>query len=422
MKRRTFLGALAAGAAAMSPWRSALAGGASESPVLWVHVQGGGGWDQCLFCDPKPSVRARATAAEREVRRAGNIPYLAFADLGMPADRGFFARNHARMLVFNGVDTGTNNHQTGQTYSSSGASVPEYPCWGAQVAAVYGAGRPMPFLSFGGYDRAGGMLAPARVPLESAQLIRRLGRPAEESDGRPFLPPSSVSLIEAAHRERLLRLRERTRLPSPRRAIDSLLDARATQARLADLTFPGYDPNVSFMVREFQVALSAFQARLTASVGSEIGGFDSHSSNETDQRTALTNLFTVLDAMMTLSEAARVPCVVLASSDFGRTPHYTGAGTDHHPVGSMMVLQNSFARAMNLGLPADRVIGATTDGDATRALRPVRIHPRTFAPDDTGITLTPGHVFRALRRVARIADSPRLASFPLMVTRDLELG
>jgi hypothetical protein len=280
----------------------------------------------------------------------------------------------------------------------------------------------MPFLSFGGYDRAGGMLAPARVPLESAQLIRRLGRPAEESDGRPFLPPSSVSWIEAAHRERLLRLRERTRLPSPRRAIDSLLDARATQARLADLTFPGYDPNVSFMVREFQVALSAFQARLTASVGSEIGGFDSHSSNETDQRTALTNLFTVLDAMMTLSEAARVPCVVLASSDFGRTPHYTGAGTDHHPVGSMMVLQNSFARAMNLGLPADRVIGATSDGDATRALRPVRIHPRTFAPDDTGITLTPGHVFRALRRVARIADSPRLASFPLMVTRDLELG
>jgi len=413
---------MAAGAAAMSPWRSLLACEGPASPVFWVHVQGGGGWDQALFCDPKPSVRLSASAAEREVRRAGNIPYLAFADLGGAADRGFFARNHARLLVLNGVDTATNNHQTGQTYSSSGASVPEYPCWGAQVAAVYGCGRPMPFISFGGYDRAGGMLAPARVPLQSARLMRHLGNPSIDIDGRPFLQTSTVTLVEAAHRRRLQRLRERLRLPGPREAIDALLDARQTQGRLAALTFPGYDASVPTQAQEFRVALSAFQAGLTASVAMEVGGFDSHASNEGDQRTALGNLFTLLSAIMDLTDAANVPCVVLATSDFGRTPHYTGAGTDHHPVSSALVLQSAAARAMNLGLPTDRVIGATTDGAADRALRPVRIHPDTFAPDDTGIVITPGHVMRALRRAARVATAPRLASFPIAVGRDLALG
>lgn len=422
MLRRSFLSAMAAGAAAMSPLRSLMACDGSPSPVLWVHVQGGGGWDQALFCDPKPSVRMNATAAEREVRMAGNIPYLAFADLGAPASAGFFARNHSRLLVFNGVDTATNNHQTGQTYSSSGASVPEYPCWGAQVAAVYGCGRPLAFLSFGGYDRTGALLAPSRVPLQSAPLIRHLGSPTLDENDHPYLLPSSVSLIEAAHRRRLARLRERLRLPTQRAGIDALIEGRESQSRLSALTFPSYDPTVTSTAQEFRVALSAFQAGLTASVVTEVGGFDSHSSNETDQRTALGNLFSLLTSMMDLSEAARVPCVVLATSDFGRTPRYTGAGTDHHPVSSMMVLQNSLARAMNLGLPSDRVIGATTDGDASRALRAVRINPRTFARDDAGITVTPGHVLRAMRRAARLASAPRLASFPLAVDRDLELG
>lgn len=422
MHRRSFLGAMAAGAAALTPLRSLMACDGPPSPVLWAHVQGGGGWDQALFCDPKPSVRANATAAEREVRMAGNIPYLAFADLGGPASAGFFARNHARLLVFNGVDTATNNHQTGQTYSSSGASVPEYPCWGAQVAAVYGCGRPIAFLSFGGYDRTGGMLAPSRVPLQSASLIRHLGSPSLDENDRAYLLPSSVTLIEAAHRRRLARLRDRLRLPTQRAGLDALIEARESQSRLSMLTFPGYDAAVSPTVREFQVALSAFQAGLTASVATEIGGFDSHSSNETDQRTALTSLFSLLTAMMDLSEAARVPCVVLATSDFGRTPRYTGAGTDHHPVSSMMVLQNAQARALNLGLPSDRVIGATTDGDATRALRPARVNPRTFARDDAGVVMTPGHVLRAMRRAARIASATRLAGFPLAVDRDLELG
>ena len=105
----------------------------------------------------------------------------------------------------------------------------------------------------------------------------------------------------------------------------------------------GYDASVPTQVQEFRVALSAFRAGLTASVAMEVGGFDSHSSNEGDQRTALGNLFTLLTAIMDLTEAANVPCVVLATSDFGRTPHYTGAGTDHHPVSSALVLQSAAA-------------------------------------------------------------------------------
>lgn len=427
MKRRNFLkssalGLTAAGIASSAVFRHALAcPETGPSPIFWVHVQGGGGWDQALFCDPKPSVRAALPAAEREIRMAGAIPYLSFADLGAAAGAGFFSRHHDRLTVFNGVDTGTNNHTVGQAYSASGSSVPDYPCFAAQVAAACGVEQPMPLIAFSGYDRTGGMVAPARIPQGSERVLGRLGTPRDGEEGE-LISASVATRVEEARLARIARLRERFRLPRQARALTALEGSRRSEGALSRLVVPPYREGRDPAEGQIELALSAFRAGLTTACTVEVTGFDTHDDSENEQRVALGGLFGLLDAIVTLSDAVSVPVVVVGTSDFGRTPHHSGSGTDHHPISSILVLQNEATRALSLSLPTDRVIGATTDGDETHALQAARIDPATLARSDTGIVLTPGHVMRALRRVAGIESAPILSTFPLTVSEDLSIG
>lgn len=421
LTRRSFLTAL--GAASVTPFfRARFARAADAAPIFWVHVQGTGGWDQALFCDPKPSVRSALPAGDREVRMAADIPYLAFADFGMPAEQGFFTRNAQQLCVFNGIDTGTNNHTVGEAYCASGSTVPDYPAWAAQVAAVYGRGEPMPFISHGGYDRTGGLLAQARIPEGSESMLTRLGHPQRDSSDQPFLSDAAVELVRAAHRRRLQRQLDAARLPDRRRELAALLAARDCEPLLEKIEVPGYDPDATAAGQKVRLALSAFRSGLTASLGLTVGPFDTHDANDSGQATALSYMFRVLDEIMTQTQEAGVACVVLATSDFGRTPHYTGSGTDHHPIASMLVLANAAARAQHLALPFGSTVGGTTGGDASAALKARRIDPRSLRFDDGGIILTPGHVMRVMRRIAKLDSASELATFPLTVPQDITLG
>ena len=113
----------------------------------------------------------------------------------------------------------------------------------------------------------------------------------------------------------------------------------------------------------------------------------------------------------------------MITSDFGCTPYAdSGGSTDPWPTSSVLVLHNALGLAKTR-LPVDRVIGASTDGDVSAAVRSVKLDPDTLRPSDTGIVVTPGHVMRSLRRVAGIADEPVLARHPLSISgRDLALG
>lgn len=423
MRRRTFLGSLLS--ASVLPFCKvdlALAAPSDPGSIFWVHVQGTGGWDQALFCDPKPNLRPSLSAAQKEIRMAESIPYLAFADFGLPAAQGFFSTHADRLLVINGIDTGTNNHTVGEAYSASGSNVPDYPCWAAQVAAVHGQGQPMPFISYGGYDRTGGMLAPARIPDGTANLLERLGAPSRDTSDQAYLSDPIAAAVRKAHEARVKRKLASARLPDRRRELEALLSARASEGALSKLTIPSYDPNATSTEQQLKLALSAFQAGLTASVGVTVGPFDTHDANDTGQAQGLQSLFRVLSAIIKLTEQQGVPCVVLATSDFGRTPHMTGSGTDHHPVSSMLVLVNQQAQQKGVALPVGQVIGASTDGSAATALQCVKVHPTNLTLSDQGIKLTPGHVLRVMRRLAGIDEAAALASFPIAIEGDLNLG
>ncbi len=459
MNRREMLsGLLAAALAPRLSW-----GQPVDDGVFWVHVQAGGGFDQALFCDPKPDVRRHRldrdlylynvpvrdaagrpgqgtgivrnpSAGEVRSTSGGGIPYLGFADFhGDPADpthpyRPFFSTLADRLTVFNGVDTATNNHVVGERYSASGSLNEGYPCLAAQLAAGLGAGRPLSFLNLGGYDETAALLA--ATPLSDALLPNLLAavNPNDISGNNEgddvFLAPEVLTRVRAAQDVRRADLRAAWRLPGQRRALEAVDAALNGREALARLRFRSNDLSTRNLVR---VAFEAYRQGLATSLNLQSGGFDSHEDNEQQQVEALYRLFDHLTFLVAESESpeggqAPIPVVIVVTSDFGRTAHHAGAGTDHWPISSVLVLQNRLALRRGFALPTNAVIGGTTDGDEHTALRARRIDPVTFRFDDRGIVLTPGHILRVLRRMARVADHPRLARFPLTVDRELALG
>ena len=76
--------------------------------------------------------------------------------------------------------------------------------------------------------------------------------------------------------------------------------------------------------------------------------------------------------------------VVIVGSDFSRTPYYnSGAGKDHWPVGSYMVMEKNAPYT-------NRVIGATDEEQNALGL-----DTRTFSTSSfSGTKLVPAHVFK----------------------------
>lgn len=417
MNRRSFLSlTLFSGAQALLPRRGHAA--PANPGYFWVHVQAEGGWDQALFCDPKPALRPPLSAADRAVRRAGGIPYLALCDFGGPAELGFFGRYHDRLLVLNGIDTSTNNHEIGSRYSSSGSTNERTPCFAAQVAAVHGQAQPLSFVDCGGYAETAELIPPTRLQIGSSGVLRSLVAPNGDGAER-FLEGGTAALVEGAHLRRIERLQQALRLPGQQLALDRLKKVRGAQKDLARLQVPAGPDDQAKLIR---IGLDAFQNGLAASMNLAVPGFDSHSANEAQQRDRLRELFSLVTLIVEEAERRAVPAVVLMTSDFGRSPYYTNDGTDHWPISSAMVLATRPARARGLSLPTDRVIGASTDGATSQALRAGRVNARTLQADPAGIFVTPGHLMRALRRLAGIAEADALRRFPLTVEQDLGIG
>ncbi|MEP5763751.1 MAG: DUF1501 domain-containing protein [Halieaceae bacterium] len=103
--------------------------------------------------------------------------------------------------------------------------------------------------------------------------------------------------------------------------------------------------------------------------------------------------------------ADRITLVI--GSDFGRTPFYnSGAGKDHWPVGSVIVMEKNAAWG-------DRVVGSTDNIQNAR-----KINPGTLQRDESGTIIYPKHVRKALRGYLGLADDLRFAPFAFNNTED----
>lgn len=383
---------------------------AAQIDRFWVLVNAGGGWDPTSFIDPKgnrPRLDGRGPVNNYSVNAitaAGKIMFPSSYPTNInPPDANspghfanFFPRHAQRLLVINGIDTETNNHDAGSRYVWSGKIESGYPSFGALAAAATAPAEPLAFISNGGYDNTAALVAPARIG--EGGVFQQLAYPnASRPEGGvgkqyEYFDPAIYTEIEQARAARLQRLQGRSTLPLQRQQLGEMMLARSGDNNLNRLVSLLPARISSGLQGQAEVAVAAFASGIAVSANMHIGGFDTHGSHDQNQSIALTRLLEGIDHLWNEIErrnlAERV--TVLVGSDFGRTPFYNdNNGKDHWNVTSMM--------AMGSGIRGNRVIGGTNDH-----VEALRLNPQTLAVDPNGITLTPQHVHVALRKMAGV--------------------
>jgi hypothetical protein len=406
--RRDFLKlAAAAGLTVAGPSlasRTAHASGPYAGP-FWVTIHASGGWDPTLLCDPKGRV---SEDDEQPINsyfndQIGTAGAFRFAPVDGHAD--FFERHRERLLVLNGIDMGTNSHDTGTRAMWSGGTANEMPALAAIVAATRTQTPPLAFLTNGGYERTAQLVAPTRIP--NVDAIQEIAYPHRLSGGDPdssLFTDTTQARIAAARLARLERQTERATLPRHRAALSTLYTARASENELVALSdyLPSeLDSTNNPLRRQAQVAVAGFKAGLTVSANLVIGGFDTHGNHDSSHTPRMQMVLQGVDFLLEEAERQGIAdqIVLIVGSDFARTPWYNeGNGKDHWSVTSMMM--------MGPGIRGGRVIGATNERQ-----EPIGVDPSTLATAAGGVTLTPGIVHGALRRLAEVDSHPSVAPF-----------
>lgn len=429
MKRRTLLQLSSlCGVSAALPWFASESGAQSDGYAgpYWIFVTASGGWDPRFLFDP--TLVPEQNRIYTEIGTIGNISFAPIdatpEELNIELAEGestpivnperFLERFGSRLTVINGIDTSTNNHDTGRRAFTSGSLTEGHPAIGAMLAASHGLARPLPFISFGGYDATFGIAPLSR--LGSSRVLQNLAEPnvisPQNEDSDTFHTPDTYDRIRRAQGERLTSIMGGQHLPRLLEAQRALELARATDAELKQLVvpelidLPGGLNRAEGMLQAGQLAVAAFKAGLGISANLEIGGFDTHGNHDRDQRLNLIQLLTGVANLVDFIDAEGMTDSVniVVGSDFGRTPHYNGEGAgdgkDHWPITSYMALGPNIA--------GDRVIGGTTD-DQT----PLAVDPSTLEISESGVKITPGEIHTALRGLSGLSDELN-TQFPLL--------
>jgi uncharacterized protein (DUF1501 family) len=397
----------------------------------YVLINAGGGWDPRFHFDP-----ILDEAQNRIYKEVGKIGNISFAPIPLPppdpdaaydvntvllTNEQFLTKHGKRLLVINGVDMQTNNHDAGSRAIWSGKLQEGYPSIGALIAAERAGNQPMAYLSSGGFDATEGLVPLTRVG--SASTLRNIAFPNRMDPGNPesldtYHSEATWSRIQQLQNERLKAKSDAATLPRIRTSLADLRLARENDDDLQKLEIPadlitleGYDLRVvESAMQQAQIAISAFKSGIAAAVNLNLGGFDTHGNHDSDQPEMLSYLFAVID--FTISEVEKAgltdKVVILVGSDFARGPLYNGPevydGKDHWPIGSFV--------AMGPGIEGTRVIGATTPGQM-----PMGVDPSSLATLDSGGTIiTAQHIHHSLRKLAgltTLAENYPLPGEPL---------
>jgi len=430
MNRRRFLQVAGiAGLAVMAPIapRVVRAGAVKYKGPFWIMVNAGGGWDPTMLCDPKggdpmdPKAPNHSYTA-KEILKAGNISYAptelqSNMVLVQSCDQ-FFQKHHKRLLVVNGIDNSTNNHDAGSRTTWSGQLPEGYPSFAAIMAASVSAATPVPlaYLSNGGYDATAGLVSLTRMggtdALERLAFTNQMN-PTDAKTGL-YNTPNTASRIAATQEARLKAAQLKQKLPTVASAMGSLYLARQGNDGLAGLgeelrsvklvnypdDFPqldgaGGNGGIEGLLRQVQIALHSFHAGVAVSANLDFGGFDTHSDHDNRQGDALMGLLFGIDYLFDQIDALGLTdqVNVMIGSDFGRTPFYNkDQGKDHWNITSAMFSGPK--------IPGDKVIGGT---DPT--FGPMTFNPTSLKADAGGVRIEPKHIHMALRELGGVAGS-----------------
>ena len=377
----------------------------------YVVFNASGGWDTTFLMDPKGVNGINRLYKEGDILTRGAHKYAPIrkhAKGGMP-NEDFFAEFSDGLLTFNGLDYSVNNHSPGARYMATGKlDSLAYPTFAALVAACHGATCPLSFLTFGNYSATGNLVAMSRVPyVQSLQKIA-LSDMVEGNPKAPYHDAFALDRIEQALRGGNEARAAVPRLPRAERGENMLYAAQTNSKALqrASQYIPSTIPRER-LSQQAEIALASFKAGVCVSANLDIGQFDSHANNDTDQMKLIPEFLAGIAYMIRRAGELKIreQLVIVIQSEMGRTPNYNpGNGKDHWSIGSVMFFGK--------GIRGNRVIGAT---DEKQFALPV--DPQTLKLDKAkGIRVRPEHIHESLRELAGIADHPLSKKFPLGLT------
>lgn len=418
--RRQFIKALSLSGVALSHPSFVFA--ASASPFtgkLVITVQAQGGWDVTHFCDPKENQSGSDIITNwsktEETRSAGNLRYAPVAN-----NNSFFERHYDKTLIINGVDSQTNAHSIGETTNWSGRTAAGFPTLTALYSAVYAPQLPMTYLSFGGFSKTANLLRPTMLPYSTSDLQGFLQPNIDANNGNSILDPDIWALIRQLNvSDAQSMLEDETLVAGNRRARAAYLESLTNNEALAEFatTLPNRQEEEAIsgdnrLISQAHFALLAFKSGVSATADLHAGGFDSHNDNDLEQIDLLGQLTDGLDYLWDYAEQLGLAdrLVVIVGSDFSRTPYYnSGAGKDHWPIGSYMVMEKNATYT-------NRVIGATDEEQNALGL-----DTRTFSTSSfSGTKLVPAHIQKALRNHLGLENSATTLAFPLINTESID--
>lgn len=383
---------------------------------LYAFFSAIGGLDQVFLCDPKGAESLSdpnrpSNYLETDILSAGNIRYAP-----IEGNQAFFDKHYSRLLILNGIDTQTNNHDAGIRAINSGRLSEGNPALPALISAVHAPTHPISYMTFGGgYDRTMGIIG--KTTIGARRALPELATPERESPGcdacETFLPDNALDAIKSARLERQSMLESQKALPRTKAAMASLFSARvgAEELRRIQPFLPDSpDQSGNPLRAQVELVLAAYRAGLCISAVLPLSTFDTHDNHDSRHPPLLRNYLDGIDFMWSEAERFGIAdkLVIVAGTDFGRTPFYNrGAGKDHWSVGSMMM--------MGQGIPGNKVIGATDD-----KLNAFELDPVTLEAVPRGEPLRPAHIHRSLRKLAKV-DTHELSEFFPLEGTDLPL-
>ncbi len=431
MERRNFLQAAAATGLALSvpgATRSASAKGEYKGPfALFIHA--GGGFDPIYLFDPTDNAEFKRGYTTNG--KVGNISCATWtkdwerwnidpneAPYGdyIFSPEEFLQRKGNLLTVINGVNSTTNNHDSGRRTIVSGKLQEGYPAMGALMAAAKAADKPMSFISGGGYDFTASLVAPTRTG--SIDSFNRIVEPNHLNPGDKdtdfYHTKATMDRIAKYQSERNASLRDAQKLPSIRRAIGELNLARVNDNELKNLKLPdelvelpGNALNdLERTLRQGQIIIEAMKTGVSVAGTVSVGGFDTHANHLSNQTRQLAKLLGAIDWIWDYAGQAGLQdqLTIFVTSDFGRGPHYNGPndndGKDHWPITSVL--------ALGRGVKGNRMIGETTKEQLSR-----KVDPDSLDVDDKGVEITSVEVVKAMRKVVGVDDTDPAQQFPL---------
>lgn len=405
-----------------------------EGPYF-IMLNAGGGWDPTFFCDPKGgSIDDIYTA--KQIEKAGNIPFAPVK--GYTAGKmntevfytveQFFQDWHSRMMIINGVDTETNNHDVGTRTTWSGDQTDGFPCFAALAAAVAleKLNIPLAFLSNGGYDTTSGTCSLSRVDADAVARLAypNLMNPSDPNNHGAYNTPTTSARIAAAQAGRLQLMRDGQSLPNVKSAMSSLFLSRGGDSGLgalaqelakvklvdvdqlpdlAKLEDTGAVRDAVSIMQQAQIAMLSFNAGVAVSANLNIGGFDTHSNHDVDQSAQVVQLLRGLAYILDQLDknGLKDKTYIVVGSDFGRTPTYNaGKGKDHWNITSMMMSGPK--------VEGNKVIGATDAGQVSKNVN------NKLQIASSGARITTADVHIALRKLAGVTGTTNDQLFPLI--------